>query len=662
MSSANQRAFSAVGLAAALAWGLAGSPVLAATAAAAKAQPAPAAQKAQLPQQWSVWGGTVGVRWNRELVADLGFALSAPVGRQGAMTWDQHELFALQQAGSLDFEVRNGNLRNFVGGSVQARGGYVLEGKGVRVDLNDFRLVPRAGTATILDVIGADGKAWFYVDRLMYELIDNNTRLAVRTMDIRITPELAARLGQPEVSDWVLGEMSMTTDVQRTGVGGQVQAASTKWHGLPVPGVPGAFYQADLFMTDFTVQYMRCNGCTGAGGPGLAVFAPSSTLRNNVNNGSLQPTVAGDPLGTSAALYAADIPWYQKFSTPQPPYGNDQHPFLIWNLYRFNADGTIDQIGRSGVKHAFLTLNTGCIENPGDSHILGRGCSDVYSASNNDSNTAQGPRKEIVPATNQWGRCGSVYDTNCDGVQETPPYGAYDQRLVVTESQFSGAAQTGATYMFESWYLAREDINIYNSMGTKPATFTRSGSVWALGGQTPYKLGPAIDRWVDPAAPTATQRSTALATAEGNVKVAVKVKDLGNGSWRYDYAVMNLDFARAVTTGAEPNLRVIQAAGFDTFSVPVGSATITDVSFSDGDLSTSNDWAPAIVNGRVTWGPLTRGNTLDWGTMFRFSFTANSPPADASAALHVVAEVTRKTVPVTGLLGPATAAPKAAAR
>jgi hypothetical protein len=661
MSSSSQRAFSAVGIAVAMACGLAGA-AQAATAAAAKAQPA---QKAQLPQQWSVWGGQVGVRWNRELVADLGFALSEPVSRQGALTWEQHELFALQQAGSLDFEVRNGNLRNFTGGSVQARGGYVLDGKAVRIDLKDFRLVPRAGTATILDVVGADGKSWFYVDRLMYELIDNNTRLAVRTMDIRITPELANRLGQPEVSDWVLGEMSMTADVLRAGVGAEPQAVSTKWHGMAVPGVPGATYQADLFMTDFTVQYSRCNGCTYVGGgPGLTVFTPSSTLRNNVNNGTLVATVAGDPLGTSTALYAADIPWYQKFSSPQPPYGNDQHPYLIWNLYRFNADGSIDQIGRSGVKHAFLTLNTGCLDNPGDSHILGRGCSDVYSASNNDSNTAQGPRKEIIPATNQWGRCGSVYDTNCDGVQETPPYGAYDQRLVVAESQFSGAGQTGATYMFESWYLARQDINILNSMGTKPATFTRSGSVWAVGGQSPYKLGPAIDRWVDPAAPTATQRSTALSSAEGNVKVAVKVKDLGNGTWRYDYAVMNLDFSRPITSGAEPNLRVLQAAGFDTFSVPVGTATITDVSFSDGDLATSNDWAPSISNGRISWGPLTRGNTLDWGTLFRFSFTANRPPETVNAALHVVAEATRATLPVTGLLGPAVTAPvaKAAAR
>ena len=188
--------------------------------------------------------------------------------RGGALSWEEHALFALQQAGSLDLEVRNGKLRNFTGRSVQARGGYVLDAKAVRIDLNNFRLVPRAGTATILDVVGADGKVWFDVHRLMDGLIDNNTRLAVRTMHVRITPELASRLGQKEVSDWVLGEMSMTADVLRAGARIEPMAVSTKWHGLPVPGVLRATYQADLFMTDFTVQYNRCNGCTDAGGSG----------------------------------------------------------------------------------------------------------------------------------------------------------------------------------------------------------------------------------------------------------------------------------------------------------------------------------------------------------------------------------------------------------
>jgi hypothetical protein len=627
------------------------------------------AEKAEKVQQWTVGGGTVSMRWNRELASDIGLTLGAASKRQPQLSADDHEIFQLSRESRLEFDVRNGNLRGFLGGSLQASGGYVVDTKAGRIDLTDFRLVPRPGNAVILDVVSSDGKAWFYVDRLMYELVQNKQRLSVRTMDVIITDELARRLGQPEIAGWTIGELGMTANVLRQGADSvpSPQAVSTKWHGLPVPGQPGATYQADLFMKSFFMQYMRCNGCTGVGGSGSVVFAPSSTLRNNANNGSLQATVAGDPLGTSTALYAADVPWYQMFSGPNAPYGNDQHPFLIWNMYRLNADGSIDQIGRSGVKHAFLTLNTNCLDNPGDSHILGRGCEDVYSTSNNDSNNSLGPRTEIVPNTNQWGRCGSIYDTNCDGISNTTTNGVYDQRLVVTESQFSGSAQTGATYLFESWYLARQDINIYNSMGTVQAGFTRNATTWSVTGNNGYRLGPAIDRWVDPTNPGTNARNVEVVTPEGRLKVAVKATSLGGGLWLYDYAVMNLDFSRPWTEGAEPNLRVNKALGFDNFGVPVGTSTVTDLVFSDGDLVASNDWSPVIRDGRLTWWSSSRTNALNWGTMFRFSFTINQAPAADSVTLHIAADNSREVVLVPGMLvpspapvAPATAGKKAA--
>ena len=602
-------------------------------------------------QYWTAASGTVGVRWNRELAADLGLVLGAASGRQGDLSFSGHETFNLSRAGSLNFDVRNGNLQRFVGGSLQARGGYVIDSPAGRIDLTDFRLIPRVGEAAILDLVSSDGKAWFYIDRLMYELIDDKQRLAVRTMDVRITPELAQRLGMPETAGWTVGEMEMTTNVLRQGANTPL-LATPKWHGMAVPSVPGATYQADLFMQTFSMQYSRCDTCTGAGGNGRAVFTPSSTLRNNNNNGSVVATVAGDAMGSSTALYAADIPWYAKFSGNFAPYGNDQHPYLIWNLYRFNVDGSIDQIGRSGVKHAFLTLNTSCSEDPGNSHILGRGCSDVYSVSNNDSSSSLGPRSEIIPATNQWGRCGSVYDTNCDGVANGSGYGSFDQRLIVRESQFSGTAQAGATFLFESWYLAREDINIYNSMGTTRATFTRGSSTWSVGGNDQYKLGPAIDRWVNPAAPGANARSVEIATSEGRVKVAVKATSLGGGRWRYDYAVMNLDFARAVTSGAEPNLRVLSNLGLDSISIPVGSATLSDLAFSDGDLDTQNDWVGSIGGGNITWSTAVPGNALNWGTMFRFSFVVSQAPVASGVTLHIATSGTPKSLKAPGLLAP----------
>ena len=621
-----------------------------AQAASAAADTAPSSAKAQF---WSASSGTVGVRWNRDLAADIGLALGAAQARHAQLGVDDHEYFDLQSAGSLDFNVASGNLHNFVGGSLQARGGYLIESPAGRIDLSNFRLVPRIGASVpTLDVVGSDGKAWFYLDRVMYELIDGNQRLALRTMDLRISPELAQRIGHPEVADWAIADMLVTANVLRQGVLPPL-GVERRWHGTAVPGVPGATFQADLFMTTFSMQYSRCLGCTGAGGNGLTVFTPSSTLRNSLNNGTRVATVPGDPLGTSTALYAADIPWYEKFTGPFPPYANDQHPYLIWNLYRFNVDGTIDQIGRSGVKHGFLTLNTNCLQNPNNSHILGLGCADVYSVGNNDSNNSLGPRSEIIPSNNIWGRCGSIYDTNCDGFANSSGNGSYDQRLTVRESQFSGAPHAGATYRFESWYLARQDINILNSMASVRSTFSRPSTVWVAGGNDQYRLGPALDRWVDPAAPGPNASSVMVSTPEGSFKVAQKATDLGGGRWRYDYAVMNLDFARPQTEGAEPNMRVVRNLGFDNFTVPVGEATVTDLVFSDGDLDVANNWVPAIRDGRLTWRSQSRGNALNWGTMFRFSFIVNQAPSSSAVTLHVAAENSRAVLRADGVLAPA---------
>jgi hypothetical protein len=64
--------------------------------------------------------------------------------------------------------------------------------------------------------------------------------------------------------------------------------------------------------------------------------------------------------------------------------------------------------------------------------------------SNDDASNALGPRSEVIAATGQRGRCGSIDDTNCDGLSNPWGNGVYDQRPVVRESQFSGPAQAGA--------------------------------------------------------------------------------------------------------------------------------------------------------------------------------------------------------------------------
>jgi hypothetical protein len=610
------------------------------------------AQKAEAAKQqtWSAWGGDIGFRWNRGLLGNIGMHLEAAPSAQTSKDLRGHEWFAVRESGGLVFTVKNGSMEQFTGGALQMRGGYTLRlPDASAIDLRDLSLRVRNGDPKILDAVSGDGKAWFYTDRVMFELADEKHTLAIRAADLRIAPALANRIGRPESANWEIADLILDTQINIEGTdvveGGS--CAPYPWPGAAVSGVPGESYKADLFMEAITFDPVGCELCDGPGGAndGTVSWAPSSTLRNNVNDGTAQATVSGDPLGTSTALYAGYIAWWTKFtgSAPSynPPYKNDQHPFLIWDLYRFNADGSFEQIGRSGVKHAFVSVNVGCLDSCDHmgGHALGRGCGDTYGTGNNDSPWDMAPRSEIVPAKGLWGRCGSIFDPDCTGEYAIKDGGndEWTQRLKTHESQVDPAANAGATYMLDSWYIARQDINIYNSMATVTGTPHYAGSLWSFNGQSNYRLGAAIDRWVDPANPQPNSMNTELAVDEGHVKVAVKVTDLGDGTWRYDYAVMNFDFARAITQGAGPDggpdPRVLSNKGFDSFEVPAGG-TIGATKFSNGTVDGSGAWTMSNAGGAVVW-TAPDGGSLDWGTMYSYSVTSTAAPVEGVATLHI---------------------------
>jgi hypothetical protein len=603
---------------------------------------------------WKAWGGEIQFRWNRALARDYGFTVSE--ADQALKRLDEGiDRLQVRDSNSISLAVRDHSFAGFRGGRLAVRGGFDLGLADGAIALREFTLQPNPDDAMILDVVANDGIAWFYIDRMMYKFEDEPARLSVLAMDLRIAPRLAERIGQPDVAGHVIAAMSLTAHVHGEGFAPLAQPKAPsgcgKWHECEVtPGGPQ--YQADVFMQTFSAQYFRRDGqADGPGGSnGRAVWVPSSTLRNNRNNGSATATIPGDPLGTSAALHSANVPWYTKFSGNFDPHGNDQHPYLIWNLYRIGADGRISQIGRSGVKHAWLTTNGSCDENPGNGHILGRGCSDTYGTGNNDDIDDLGPRSEIVPAKGLWGRCGSFHDrrinatgaAGCDGQQDSGApcsnVGAADCstwsfRLSARESHIDPGVNAGATYLFESWYIVRDDVNIFNTMQTRPVTFSWSGTTWPIANGSPLLLGPAIDRWMPRGTSTATQRSSDIDRPEGHARVAVKVADLGGGNHRYDYTVMNFDFAEEVITGSNPNLTVLSNDGFTDLTVllPAG-ANVTDIEFDDGDIETANNWTSNVGASSIKFSSVP-GAALNWGMMYRFSFTANAAPIESDLRL-----------------------------
>lgn len=635
------------------------------------AGPAAAAEPVAANSQtepWRIWGGEAAFRWNRSLLAGYGIVV-APIPADRVADAQDYERVGVREETTLDFVSDHGGFGGFTRGSLGLSGGFELNTPRGTISLRDARFQARAADPYRLDLVDAQGTAWFYVDRLMYEIEGGRQApvLMIKASDLRIGDALVEFLGMPHLAGLVVANVKLVSRIQIEGrdAGYFQPYATPQWPGDPVSGQPGAMYQADVFMYYFSSQIMRqgTDYFDPTAGTKI-VLAPSSTLRNNRNDGvpqvtipcsgsncpSSPPPMLPDPLGTSAALYAADIAWYQKFTGPYNPYGNDQHPFLIWNLYRIDADGRIEQIGRSGVKHAWLTTNSLCDRHPGSNHILGRGCVDTYSQSNNDEISDLGPRSEVIPSKGVWGRCGSVYDRDCDGAQDnyetpcsnlggnTPGCRNWAFRLAVHQDEVDTAIHPGATYWLESSYVVRDDVNIFNTMQTRAIAFSRSGSNWTRSDGTSndpavgLKLGPAIDRWLPRGTATATARSTEIATADGQGRLAVQVTALAGGLWRYDYVVANFDYAVAQTAGSEPNLRVLDNAGFNGFEVQAtGVVNLQDGAFSDGDRDPGNDWPISQAGSVIAWA--TASATLDWGTMFRYSFTSSAAPVAGEARL-----------------------------
>jgi hypothetical protein len=618
---------------AACALGLAPHAVQAAAPALAATAPAAAGMR-----DWAAQGGELRIRFNHDLLRQFGVELAPPQDADvhGAVRYPLRD-------DALAFRADWGTIRGFGAGALTTRAGFTLRGAGRVARVDWFALEAGAADPPTLALRDALGRTWFVAERMMYRLDESGGRLRMPTVDLRIGPALAAFAGDPELAGLVAGDLVLDAGLQARSPVPAVpkSCAAPVWHG-------SGGRQTDVRLIAMSVQQLRCRRstdrappfdvCDGPGGDdGEVVIAPSALLRNSDED------------------WTADVPWYEKFlgAFPHryPPYDNDQHPILVWNLYRLGADGRIVQVGRSGAKHAWFSTNFLCTDPTcSGGHVLGRGCADEYTASSNDLEYYLAPRSEIIPARGIWARCGSTWDDvgagggpGCDGVQDyappPPPEQGYYQRLVAREADLEPASNPGARWFLEAWYVVRDDIDLFNTMGFVEiapnwiATAPGSG-YWRMdappGGA--FRNGPALDAWVAPDA-TGTARSATVATAEGTLRVAVRATPVG-ARWRYDYAVLNLDFARAVTEGAEPDLRVLDARGIGAFSVPVpAGGGVSALQAFDLDRDPGNDWSGATAGGRVVFTAPAVADSLDWGTLHAFSFESSAAPVAGTVDL-----------------------------
>jgi hypothetical protein len=552
-------------------------------------------------------GGVTTVRFHVGLLEDLGLRIEDLAGR--SLEAAEVRLTAFPPSGFV-FRAPDGDFERFDRGELTHLGGLQLvRESGERARLAGF--VVRAGREErTLEVFDPEREEVLLVADHAHFVLGAG-RLRLFNLDLRATPALAARLAWPALAGQPLGSLEVETAIPHSGLdlhtsgppAPEQTCGPETWPGDPRPG--GGVYTVDVELSEMAsvAQMLRRREDFTQCVPGdpescLVVISPSARLRN---------------VGT------ADVPWYSKRSGNFPPYGNDQHPYLVWHLYRA-YQGRFEMLAASAVKHAFMSGNTGCrcvqahilyASNGAPNHPpeptpqLTELCDDVYATTTNNFSSALGPRSEITAHTGVWNDVGFVFPSTFATTS--------DRRLAVPESELGWP---GAQYYLESWYLVREDVNIYNSMGYRFLDPKFDGTIWRLLPEPPvvdpgFQNGPAIDAWVPPNNPPPGAATTRIDTGQGHLTLAVRSYDLGGGLYQYEYALVNHDEDRRIAS----------------FSVPFGGDVVDLPAFRDLDRQPASDWLPQQQAGRLTWtasDPETQA--LDWGIMFSFGLRATSPP------------------------------------
>jgi len=305
---------------------------------------------------------------------------------------------------------------------------------------------------------------------------------------------------------------------------------------------------------------------------------------------------------------------------------DDQHPVIAQNLFRF-MDGRFEQIGMSWLKHGFCAADFPTCEDcspDGDCDILQIGCSDTYGSGINGASVFLGPRSEVNPHTGSFPFPFSL------------PSGPNAGRLQTRFDDLTPGLTGQATYYGESQYITPDDAGTANAHNNntyrKVNVGVNNGGIYNLSFTGPVvQQEPAINAW-QVEDPTVTLVNADVPN-EGRFILGYQSSDNGDGTWHYEYALLNMNSHRAA----------------QTFSVPVGpGVTVTNPGFHDVDYHSGDgeggidydgtDWAFSVGSGSAAWSTDSivdnvNANALRWGTLYNFRFDADTPPETVAATI-----------------------------
>jgi hypothetical protein len=323
-------------------------------------------------------------------------------------------------------------------------------------------------------------------------------------------------------------------------------------------------------------------------------------------------------------------------------WANGGTPALAMNAYRLH-NGRLMHIGMGQCKHACCAAaGSGCglTCNGVGGGQLGAGCLDVYGASYNGGQSRLGPRSGINAFT---GQMNALSGTSGDAIFK---------RLQVRQDDMSTATYPGALYFVEGVYVGTDDAingSALNNATHRRVTVNSSFDMAPTG--TGVTQVPAIRAWRDHGLgvgvpdPSVSVNSRDIPN-EGRFWYAVKVRDNGNGTWTYDYAVFNLNSDKA--------------GGSFSLPAPAGM-TITNTGWNgprwhSGETYNNDAW---VIERNLSTGTLTfrtaqtfaqntNANAIRWGAMHNFWFTCDRPPTAGNATLGLFKPHTTQSVTLAG--------------
>jgi len=306
--------------------------------------------------------------------------------------------------------------------------------------------------------------------------------------------------------------------------------------------------------------------------------------------------------------------------------GNTSFPVIAQTCYRLK-NGRFEQIGTAWLKHSFCAVSEpGCGNcQPTPCSTLGIGCADTYWAGLNADATA--PRSDINAFTGSYDYPFTISPTGISSMR-----GKLQIREVDIEPS-SGVNSDNPTqdalYFIEAQYVSADDAEWNNHDNNASYKWIRFASTTSAVGLSSTQVEqPAIYAWkfFDDEVDLHPVR----VPDEGLLHVGVRVYDNEDGTWRYEYAVHNLNSDRSI----------------GSFEVPLGDCvTISDVGFHDvnlhsGERIIGTDWEISIQTDSVTWQTDNHeadqwANAIRWGSTYNFWFTANRSPVIGDLTLGI---------------------------